>query len=368
LRSELLVVGSGLTGATIARLARETGHSVTVVERRSAVGGNVRDERHSSGIVVHSFGPHFFRTSSERIWRFVTGITPFRPFAAEIMTVIDGAFEHWPVTREYLDRALGAGWTPPFSGEPKNFEEACLAMMPRLVYEKFVRGYTEKQWGVPASMLDAALAGRFEVRMTGDRRLKTSAYQGLPAIGYSAFMAALLGDAEVLLGVDYLKHRSELAGRRLTVFTGPIDEFFGFDLGRLHYRGQRREHIWLERIGCRHATVATNFPDPAAGAFIREIEWKHMMPADEARTIRGSLITREVPTSPADPDGFEYPFPNAENRALYERYAERARALPDLLICGRLGEYRYYDMDQAIGRAMALFERKVLPRLKGAVD
>ena len=99
MRSELLVVGSGLTGATIARLAREAGHSVTVVERRAAVGGNVRDERHASGIVVHSFGPHFFRTSSERIWRFVTGITPFRPFAAEIMTVIDGALEHWPVTR-----------------------------------------------------------------------------------------------------------------------------------------------------------------------------------------------------------------------------------------------------------------------------
>ena len=162
--------------------------------------------------------------------------------------------------------------------------------------------------------------------------------------------------------------RSELAGRRLTVFTGPIDEFFGFDLGRLHYRGQRREHIWLEKIGYKHATVATNFPDPAAGAFIREIEWKRMMPADEARIIPGSLITREVPTSPADPDGFEYPFPNAANRALYERYAERARALPDLLICGRLGEYRYYDMDQAIGRAMALFERKVLPRLTGAVN
>jgi len=354
-----------LTGATIARLAREAGHSVTVVERRKAVGGNVRDERHSSGVVFHPFGPHFFRTSSERIWRFVTGITPFRPFAAEVMTMVDGAPEHWPVTREYLDRRLGVGWTAPFTGNPANFEEACLAMMPRLVYEKFVRGYTEKQWGAPAASLDAALAGRFEVRMTGDRRLKTSTNQGLPSIGYSAFMEALLGDIEILRGVDYLQHRPALASRRLTVFTGPIDEFFGFDLGRLQYRAQRREHIWFEKIDCRHATVATNFPDPAAGAFIREIEWKHMMPADEARTIPGSLITREYPTSPNDPDQFEYPFPSAANHALFDRYAERAQALPDMLFCGRLGEYRYYDMDQAIGRAMTLFERRVLPRLRG---
>jgi UDP-galactopyranose mutase len=363
--SELVVVGSGLTGATIARMAREAGHSVTVIERRKAIGGNVRDERHSSGIVFHPFGPHYFRTSSERIWRFVTGIAPFRSFAAELKTVVDGALEDWPVTHEYLDRQLGAGWAPEFTGEPGNFEEACLAMMPRLVYEKFVRVYSEKQWGVSAASLDASLAGRFEVRMTGDRRLKTSRHQGVPVIGYSAFMAALLGDIEVLLGVDYLEHRPALAGRRLTVFTGPIDEFFGFDIGHLQYRGQRRELQWLPGVDYRHATVQTNFPDPADGAFIREIEWKHMMPEADARAIPGSLITREYPTSPEEPDRFEYPFPSPANHALYERYAERAEAIPDLLICGRLGEYRYYDMDQAIGRAMTLFERRVLPRLRG---
>ena len=363
MESALLVVGSGLTGATIARLARDAGHSVTVVERRAAVGGNVRDERHASGIILHPFGPHFFRTSSDRIWRFVNRFGSFRPFAAEVKTMVDGAAEDWPITAGYLERHYGPHWAPEFTGAPENFEEACLAMMPRLVYEKFVRGYTEKQWGAPAASLDASLAGRFEVRRTPDRRLMTSTYQGLPSIGYSAFMEALLAGIDVVRGVDYLAHRSTLAGGELTVFTGAIDEFFGFDLGRLDYRAQQRRHLWLGDIAYKHATVSTNFPDPATGAFIREIEWKHMMPAEEAAAISGTLVTQEYPFSPEDPDQFEYPFPSAANRRLYDTYAERARALPDLLICGRLGEYRYYDMDQAIGRAMTLFERRVLPRI-----
>ncbi len=365
MESALVVVGSGLTGATIARLARDAGHSVTVVERRAAVGGNVRDERHASGIVLHPFGPHFFRTSSDRIWKFVNRFASFRPFAAEVKTIVDGAAEHWPVTADYLARHFGPHWTSAFNGEPRNFEEACLSMMPRLVYEKFVRGYTEKQWGVPAASLDASLAARFEVRRSADRCLKTSTYQGLPSSGYSAFMEALLTGIEVVRGTDYLSHRPELAGRRLTVFTGAIDEFFRFDLGRLAYRAQRRQHLWIGGVDYKHATVSTNFPSPADGAFIREIEWKHMMPAEEAAAIAGTLVTREYPISPEDPDQFEYPFPSAANRRLYEAYAERSRTLPNVLICGRLGEYRYYDMDHAIARAMVLFERRVLPRLTG---
>jgi UDP-galactopyranose mutase len=365
MESSLLVVGSGLTGATIARLSRDAGHSVSVLERRAVIGGNVRDERHPSGIFLHPFGPHFFRTSSERIWQFVNRFAAFRPFAAEVKTMVDGVAEDWPVTAAYLERRYGPHWSPAFTGEPRNFEEASLAMMPQLVYEKFVRGYTEKQWGVPAPSLEASLAGRFEVRMSADRRLKTSVHQGFPTIGYSAFMEALLAGIEVVRGVDFLAQRAEFRGRRLTVFTGPIDEFFGFELGRLDYRAQRREHLWLGDVTYKHSAVATNFPDPADGAFIREIEWKRMMPAEQAAAISGTLVTREYPFSPENPDAFEYPFPSAANRRLYEGYAERASSFPDLLICGRLGEYRYYDMDQAIARAMTLFERRVLPRLTG---
>jgi UDP-galactopyranose mutase len=361
---DLLVVGSGLTGATIARLARDNGVSVMVVERRAHVGGNVHDHRHPSGIIVHTYGPHYFRTSSDRIWEFVNRFSEFRSFAAELKTLIDGRYENWPISAEYIERSIGLDWRPEFSGDPTNFEEASLAMMPRPIYERFVKGYTEKQWGVPAVSLDAALAGRFNVRADNDPRLKTSRYQGLPVEGYTTFMTRMLAGIPVLLDYDYLQRRSEIVPRRLTVYTGAIDEFFGFDLGRLRYRGQGREELWLAGEKFRHPTVQTNFPSPAQGTFIREIEWKHMMEAADASDIPGTLITREYPVTPEDPERFEYPFPSPQDHALFVKYQQRAKAMPSLLISGRLGEYRYYDMDQAIGRAFVLFDREVRPQVE----
>ena len=361
--ADVLIVGSGLTGATIARHLHDRGVDVLVLERRDHVGGNVHDHEHASGIRVHTYGPHYFRTSSERLWAFVNRFASFQPFAAELQTMVDGRLEAWPVTAEYLERAVGPSWTPDYAGAPANFEDAALAQMPRVVYEKFVRGYTEKQWGVPARTLEAGLAGRFDVRHGPDRRLKNSTYQGVPADGYAAFMRAMLAGIPLAAATDYLRHREDFSARRLLVFTGPIDEFFGFDLGRLKYRGQRREHLWLSHVAWRHPVVQVNFPAPEAGDFVREIEWKHLLPAAQAAAIAGTLITREHPFTPDDPSDFEYPFPDEANRALYRRYADRAAAMSGLLVCGRLGEYRYYDMDQAIARAMTLLERHILPAL-----
>jgi UDP-galactopyranose mutase len=360
---DVLVVGSGLTGATIARLVKDEGVSVAVVERRSHIGGNVHDHRHHSGIAVHTYGPHYFRTSSDRIWAFVNRFSSFRPFAATLKTLVNGRYENWPISAEYIERAIGAEWHPDFSGNPTNFEEACLAMMPRPVYEQFVKGYTEKQWGVPATRLDATLAGRFDVRTDNDPRLKTSRYQGVPSDGYGTLMGRLLAGIPVVSNYEYLPGRSTIAPRLLTVYTGAIDEFFAFDLGRLRYRGQRREEIWLAGERYRHPTVQTNFPSPAQGEFIREIEWKHMMDPAQLENISGTLITREYPVTPREPDRFEYPMPTEQDRNLFGQYARRAETIPNLLICGRLGEYRYFDMDQAIGRAFVLFERKVKPQI-----
>lgn len=360
---DVLVVGSGLTGATIARLCKDAGVSVVVVERRAHLGGNVHDYRHPSGIVVHTYGPHYFRTSSDRIWAFVNRFSAFRPFAATLKTLVDGRYENWPISAEYIERVIGAGWRPEVGGKPTNFEEACLAMMPRLVYEKFVKGYTEKQWGLPAASLGAALAGRFDVRSDNDPRLKTSRYQGIPVDGYAAFMSRMLADIPVILKQQYDPRQPAISPRRLTVYTGAIDEFFGFDLGPLRYRGQRREEIWLAGMRYRHPTVQTNFPSPAQGTFVREIEWKHMMDPSQAENIPGTLITREYPFTPQHPDRFEYPMPTATDHKLFSQYDERARAISNLIICGRLGEYRYFDMDQAIGRAFVLFERAVKPKI-----
>jgi UDP-galactopyranose mutase len=170
-------------------------------------------------------------------------------------------------------------------------------------------------------------------------------------------MTEMLGGIPVLLNCDYLKSRNDFRPSAMTIFTGPVDEYFGFDQGRLAYRGQQRSHEYLPEVGLALPCGQVNNPDPAHGAHIRTLEWKHMMEPASAQNIRGTVLTRETPITPAQPEDYEYPFPDDANARLYAAYRERARAIPDLLVCGRLGEYRYYDMDQAIARAMMLAQR-----------
>lgn len=355
--ADFVVVGSGLTGSVVARLLTEAGRDVVIVERREHVGGNVHDFRHPSGIRIHSYGPHYFRTNSERIWAFVTRYSEFYHYEAVLASFVDGRFERWPVTEEYIRRTVGDVWKPASRGRGGDFETASLAMMPEAVYTKFVKGYTEKQWGVPAKSLSAELAGRFSVRSGDDARLKAHRHQGIPVGGYARFTEALVDGIPVEIGCDYLAHPSRFPARRGTVFTGPIDEWFGFDLGRLSYRGQRRIHEYLPDVDQAQPYGQVNNPDQANGAHVRTLEWKHMLTDEERKAALGTVLTREIPHSPSDPSHYEYPFPDARNKALYERYRRRAKATPRLVVCGRLGEYRYYDMDQAIARAMLLAKR-----------
>ncbi len=355
--TDYLVVGSGLTGAVIARSLADAGREVLIVERRNKAGGNVADELHPSGIRVHTYGPHYFRTDSDELWAFVNRFGAFRRFEAVVKSWVDGRHENWPVAADYIERVVGKRWEPAFRGTPTNFEEASLAMMPRLVYEKFVKGYTEKQWGVPGRTLSPGLARRFEVRAGDDPRLVRHQHQGLPAGGYSAWMKRMIEGIPLRLGSDYLARRAEFCARRLVVFTGPIDEFFGFDLGRLAYCGQQREHVYHPDIEFAQPCGQVNNPDPARGAHLRTLEWKHMMPRLEAAQVRGTVLTRETAMTPTDPDRYEYPFPDDANTWLYQQYRRRADALPNVLVCGRLGEYRHYDMDQAIARARRLADR-----------
>ena len=354
--ADYVVVGSGLTGAVIARLVADAGREVLVVERRSHLGGNVHDTEAEGGIRVHTYGPHYFRTNSEAVWSFVRRFAEFYRYEAVLASLVDGRYERWPVAAEYIRRTLG-DWEPAFSGVPSNFEEASLAMMPEPVYRSFVKGYTEKQWGVPAASLSADLASRFEVRDDGDLRLKRHRHQGIPVGGYARLMAAMLAGLPVVLGRDYLEERSSFRWRRGLIFTGPIDAYFGCSEGRLRYRGQEREHTYLPDVVQHQPFGQINNPDPAGGPHVRTIEWTHMLSEQERAAARGTIVTRETPMTPTNPDHYEYPFPDGANRALYQRYRAEAEAVPGLLVCGRLGEYRYYDMDQAIARAMLLARR-----------
>lgn len=355
--ADYIIVGSGLTGAVIARTLTDQGHRVLVLERRNHPGGNVHDHTHPSGIRVHTYGPHYFRTNDDDLWAFVNRFTTFDPYQASLKSWVDGRYENWPIASSYIQRTIGPDWKPAFTGEPANFEQASLAMMPQPIYDKFVKGYSEKQWGVPAHTLSATLARRFDVRADNEERLMRHKHQGIPTHGYATFMQNLLQGIPILLNCDYLTQRDQFTATRKTIFTGPIDEYFNFDLGKLKYRGQTREHQYHPDTAYAQPCGQVNNPDPTAGPHIRTLEWKHMMPPSYASRIQGTVLTREITHTPENPDHYEYPFPDEANARLYAAYRERAQAQPNLLICGRLGEYRYYDMDQAIARAQLLAQR-----------
>lgn len=351
---DYLIVGSGLTGAVIARILSDKGHRCLVLERRAHSGGNVYDHVHPSGIRVHTYGPHYFRTSSSRIWDFVRRFDAFVPYEARVLTNTDDGPVPWPPGRDLVERIAGKNWEPGFLGKPDNFEEMALSKMPTPIYERFVRGYTEKQWGTHAHTLAAALANRFEIRRDNDPRLSPRArYQGLPGNGYAVFMQNMLAGIDVLHGVDYLEDRNAFSPKKMLIYTGPIDAFFNFRFGPLQYRGQQRREIWIPEVDWYQPGIQVNEPDRGV-PHIRTLEWKHLLSPEAAAKIRGTLLTRETPFAPNNPDHFEYPFPDLENQQRYKKYRALAQKLPHTLICGRLGEYRYFDMDQAIARAMHL--------------
>ncbi len=354
---DYLVIGSGLTGSTIARCLQDRGREVLVLDRRRHRGGNVHDFSDDSGLRIHTYGPHYFRCSSDRIWNYVRRFSDFYAFAPVIQCQVGDRYEPWPVNRSRF--AEWPGWEAECpKQEPTNFEEACLKKMPRPIYNRYIRDYTRRQWGVEPHTLERELADRVrinephEVVLTPQHR-----HQVLPANGYASFMENMLAGIPTQLGVDYLQCRDDFHARRLLIFTGPIDELFGFDFGRLHYRGQRRVHQTFSQPGPVQPCPQVNYPTAGEHSPIRTIEWRQLLPAEHQSRVQQTIITGEFPFSPTDPDQFEYPFPDRANRELYRRYRERANTDPRLLVCGRLGEYRYFDMDQAIGHALMIAQK-----------
>ncbi len=353
--ADYVVVGTGLTGSVIARALADAHQDVVVLDRRPRVGGNVADAIHpESCIRFNLHGPHYFRTNDDDLWAYVNRFAAFYPFSAVVKAKVDGVCQSWPVSKDQLSRPTPL---PGHGPSPRNFEEAVLKIMDEEDYRRFVYGYTRKQWGIEPRLLSADLARRVEIRNTPDERLTLHRHQGLPRGGFNALVHAMLRDIPCFLKTDYLKQRGAIQARRQLIFTGPLDEFFDFELGRLQYRGQHRATRHFPSRDFILPCGQVNLPEYGRSRAQRIMEWKHMMAPDEQGQAIGTLLTRETACTPENPDDYEYPFPDAENQTLKKRYQERASEFPNVFFCGRLAAYRYYDMDTAITLARAASER-----------
>jgi UDP-galactopyranose mutase len=353
IKADFVIVGAGLTGSSIARILTDHGQNVIILDRKSHVAGNVYDYRHESGAMIHKYGPHYFRCGSEKIWNFLNRFTDFYDWSATLRSKVNGEYLNWPVNQDYIEKLAGKNWEL-FKGEPSNFEEACLAKMPVQLYELFIKGYTEKQWGVNTTDLDKELAVRITINKSNVNTLTPNhKWNALPRNGYTEMVRNMIDGIPVELEYDYLENKENVVANKLLIFTGPIDEFFSYKYGKLKYRGQNRRIEHLKDVDQYQPCIQVNYPnieDPR----IRTIEWKHLMHPDEKAKVDGTLLTHETPFTPENANQYEYPFPDKINKNLYEQYKAETQQLDKVLICGRLGEYRYYDMDQAIGRAMKL--------------
>ncbi len=353
IKTDYVIVGAGLTGATIARILKDHNQEVIILDRKDHIAGNVYDYMHESGAMIHKYGPHYFRCGSEKIWNFLNRFTEFYNWSATLRSKVGNEYLNWPVNQDYIEKIAGKNWNL-FKGEPSNFEEACLAKMPKELYEIFIKGYTEKQWGVKTTELDKELASRITINKSNVNTLTPNhRWNALPKKGYTEMVKNIIGDIDVKLEFDYLKNRDNVVANKLLVFTGPIDEFFDYKYGKLKYRGQKRRIEYLLYTDEYQPCIQVNYPnieDPR----IRTIEWKYLYPEEKKNRVDGTVLTHETPFTPENSNQYEYPFPDKLNKSLYEKYKADAEKLDNILICGRLGEYKYYDMDQAIGRAMML--------------
>lgn len=372
---DYLIVGAGLFGATFAHLARKNGHKCLVIDRRPHTGGNIHCDN-ICGINVHTYGAHIFHTSDREVWRFVNRLVPFNRFTnSPIAVAADGKMYNLPFNmntfsqlwgvrtpdearavieeqcREAVERMKAEGVT-----EPRNLEEQALSLVGRDIYELLIREYTEKQWGRPCSQMPPFILRRLPVRMTYDNNYFFDSYQGIPFGGYNRLTDALLEGVEVRTGTDFFDSPDEWRAKaRTTVFTGAIDEFYGYRFGCLEYRTVRFETSVLDTPNFQGNAVM-NFPSKDV-PYTRIIEHKHFeMFGDEVYDNPRTVISKEFSTEWREGKEPFYPVNDERNAALYARYKELADAEPDVIFGGRLAEYRYYDMAPVIRKALDLWK------------
>src|SRR5579884_2891567 len=348
---DFLVVGAGFAGSVLAeRLARDAGLRVLIVDRRPHIGGNAYDTYDDAGILIHHYGPHIFHTNAEKVFKYLSQFTAWRPYEHRVRAQVDGQLLPIPINLDTVNMLYGTNFTsfdlPDFfasvaepRSETRTSEDVVVGAVGRDLYEKFFRGYTRKQWGLDPSELDAAVTARVPTRTNRDDRYFTDTYQAMPLHGYTRLFENMLAhpNIKIMLNTEY-REISGLIPHRHLIYTGPIDELFDYCYGRLPYRSLHFEFKTLN-IPVAQPQAVINYPNDYA--YTRVTEFKYLTGQEHAKT---SLVY-EYPQAVGDP---YYPVPRAENTELYKKYKALADATTNIYFVGRLATYKYYNMDQVV--------------------
>lgn len=368
MKYDYLIVGSGLYGAVFAQQAKAAGKSVLVVDKRTHVGGNIYTEK-IEGINVHKYGAHIFHTNNREVWEYITSFADFNRFTNSPVANYKGQLFSLPFNMYTFNQMWGVV-TPEaaaakieeqkreITGEPKNLEEQAISLVGRDIYEKLIKGYTEKQWGRDCRELPAFIIKRLPVRLTFDNNYFNALYQGVPVGGYTRLIESMLDGIEVRLGTDYLaeKHELDRLAERV-VYTGAIDAYFGYSLGALEYRSVRFEHEILDMPNFQ-GNAAVNYTDrETPWTRIIEHKWFEFGVDENGRELPKTVISREYSSEWKPGDEPYYPVNDERNSALYEQYRALADREENIIFGGRLGEYKYYDMDKTIETALSMARR-----------
>ncbi len=363
MKYDYLIVGAGLYGAVFARQAKEAGKKVLVIDKRSHIAGNVYTEK-MEGINVHKYGAHIFHTNNKTVWDYITKFAEFNRFTNSPVANYKGELYSLPFNMYTFNKMWGVV-TPEealskineqraeIKGEPANLEEQAISLVGRDIYEKLIKGYTEKQWGRDCKDLPAFIIKRLPVRLTFDNNYFNALYQGIPIGGYTKLVENFLEGIEVRLNIDYFEKKDELENiAEKTVYTGPIDAYFNFSLGTLAYRSVRFENELLDMPNYQ-GNAAVNYTDRET-PFTRIIEhkWFEFGKDEDGNDLDKTVISKEYSSEWKPGDEPYYPVNDEENGALYEKYKELAEKEEKVIFGGRLGEYKYYDMDAVILAAL----------------
>lgn len=365
-----LIVGSGLYGATIAQQAKKAGKSVLVIDKRPNIGGNIYTEK-VEGINVHKYGAHIFHTNNKEVWDYVTSFVDFNRFTNSPVANYKGELYSMPFNMYTFNKMWGVV-TPEeaaakieeqkkeITGEPKNLEEQAISLVGRDIYEKLVKGYTEKQWGRDCKDLPAFIIKRLPVRLTFDNNYFNALYQGIPIGGYTKLIEKMLEGIEIRLNVDYLENKEELDKlAEKVIYTGPIDAYFDYKLGTLEYRSVRFENEILDKPNFQ-GNAAVNYTDrETPWTRIIEHKWFEFGKDENGNDLPKTVISREYSSEWKLGDEPYYPVNDAKNSTLYEQYKALAEAEDNVIFGGRLGEYKYYDMDKTIEVALAAAKKEL---------